>query len=100
MNFQDIPFYAEGCAWQTVLHIFTVPLYYISYCLAQTVALCFWAEDQKQSDLAWKKYLRFLGLAQSMSFEPLIADAELPSPSQGDTLRMLCRPTGGWPDKF
>lgn len=89
MNCDGVPFYSEGRAWQPVLHIFTVPLYYISYCLAQTVALCFWTEDQKNHEEAWKKYRRFMGFAATKTFEDLIEDAGLPSPFNSETLKYI-----------
>ena len=43
----EIPFYGDGHAWQRQMHIYERPFYYIDYCLAQTVALQFWALMQK-----------------------------------------------------
>ena len=43
----DIPFYSEGEGWQRQHHIYSFPLYYIDYCLAQTVALEIWALSQE-----------------------------------------------------
>ena len=43
----EIPFYSEGEGWQRQHHIYEDPFYYIDYCLAQTVALQFWAKIQK-----------------------------------------------------
>ncbi|MBO5252664.1 MAG: M3 family oligoendopeptidase, partial [Clostridia bacterium] len=42
----EIPFYADGEGWQRQGHIYSSPFYYIEYCLAQTVALQFWAMIQ------------------------------------------------------
>ncbi len=50
----DIPFYSEGEGWQRQHHIYSSPFYYIDYCLAQTVALSFWARIQKDPKDAWK----------------------------------------------
>ena len=41
-------FYGEAMGWQRQSHIYKTPFYYIDYCLAQTVALEFWARDSKR----------------------------------------------------
>ena len=99
INAADIPFYGEGRAWQAILHVFTVPLYYISYCLAQTVAMGFWAEDQKNHDEAWRKYRRFMGFAATRTFQDLIDDAGLLSPFNSDNLKVLADAAADWLDK-
>ncbi len=48
----EIPFYAEGEGWQRQSHIYSSPFYYIDYCLAQTVALQFWAMLQSDRSAA------------------------------------------------
>ena len=53
----EIPFYGDGEGWQRQLHIYVNPFYYIDYCLAQTVALQFWARIQKDLPDAWAHYM-------------------------------------------
>ena len=55
----DIPFYSEGEGWQRQHHIYSMPFYYIDYCLAQTVALQIWALQQKDRKNAWEHYMAY-----------------------------------------
>ena len=86
----DIPFYGEGEAWQRQNHIYNTPFYYIDYCLAQTVALVFWAKIQENRGEAWEKYLAFAKQGGSMHFRDLLATAGLPEPFEEATLREIC----------
>ena len=76
----DIPFYGEGRAWQRQAHIYKMPFYYIDYCLAQTVALQFWAMIQEDRDAAWQTYMNYTKLGGSMVFTDLLTQAGLESP--------------------
>ncbi|MDR1693170.1 MAG: M3 family oligoendopeptidase [Oscillospiraceae bacterium] len=76
----DFDFYREGRRWQLQAHIYERPFYYIDYCLAQTMALAFWAASQKDYKEAWDKYLRFVGYAGTKTFTELVEGAGLPSP--------------------
>jgi len=100
LDFEGFPFYGEGRRWQAQSHIYQVPFYYIDYCLAQTMALAFWAEDQKDHELAWSKYRRFVGLAGTKTFTDLVADAGLPSPFDPDTLKTVADAAVKWLDKI
>ena len=53
----DLPFYGRGAGWQRQLHIYECPFYYIDYCLAQTVALQFFAAFLHDPKDAWQRYL-------------------------------------------
>ena len=96
LDLEDFPFYGEGRRWQAQAHIYERPFYYIDYCLAQTIALAFWAEDQKNHAEAWSKYLRFVGLAATKTFSGLVADAGLPSPFAPDSLKTVADAALKW----
>jgi len=96
---EGIPFYGEGRLWQRQLHIYQIPFYYIDYCLAQIIALCFWAENQTNPDSAWEKYRRLLGFAGTKTFVELIEDAGLPSPFVPDNLKAVADAAVDWLDK-
>ncbi len=85
-----IPFYAEGEGWQRQLHIYTSPFYYIDYCLAQTVALEFWALIQENPENAWNHYMRYTLQGGSKVFTELLKGADLKSPFEEETLRGVC----------
>ncbi len=76
----EIPFYAEGMAWQRQHHIYSSPYYYIDYCLAQTMALYFWSLIQKDRKSAWETYMRYTEQAGTRTFIELLENAGLPTP--------------------
>lgn len=68
----EIPFYGDGEGWQRQLHIYVNPFYYIDYCLAQTVALQFWARIQKDLPDAWAHYMAYTRQGGSRVFTELL----------------------------
>lgn len=96
----DIPFYAEGEAWQRQLHIYEMPFYYIDYCLAQTVALQIWALLQRDPKLAWEKYMAYTRQGGSRTFTELLKNAGLDSPFDEKCLREVCEAAGAWLDGY
>ena len=86
----EIPFYAEGQHWQLKHHIYSLPFYYIDYCLAQTVALEFWAMIQDDKDYAWERYMAYTSLGGSDTFVAMLDKARLESPFYPDTLKTIC----------
>lgn len=92
----DIPFYSEGEGWQRQSHIYTVPFYYIDYCLAQTVALEFWAMIQEDPDNAWKHYIAYTEQGGSRVFTELLKNAGLESPFDEATLKGVCKKANDW----
>lgn len=96
----DIPFYAEGEAWQRQHHIYSSPFYYIDYCLAQTVSLQFWAMIQKDPKEAWKHYMAYTEQGGSRVFTELLQNAGLESPFQESCLRGVCETAKAWLEHF
>ena len=96
----DIPFYADGEGWQRQHHIYGMPFYYIDYCLAQTVALGFWAMIQNDYDDAWKHYMAYTRMGGSEVFTKLIEDAGLDSPFEEETIKKMCRKAEEWLNDF
>ena len=92
----DIPFYAEGQGWQRQHHIYSSPFYYIDYCLAQTVALQFWAMLQEDRPAAWEKYLAYTRQGGSETFTRLLENAGLESPFEPHCLQAVCEKAGRW----
>ena len=86
----EIPFYGEGKAWQRQSHIYSSPFYYIDYCLAQTVALDFWARIQEDPKAAFETYLKYSRLGGTMTFTELLREADLGNPFDGETLKRVC----------
>ena len=96
----DIPFFADGEAWQRQSHIYEAPFYYIDYCLAQTVALEFWALLQKDKKAAWEKYMAYTRQGGSRTFTGLLKNAGLDTPFDEKCLREVCEAAGQWLDGF
>ena len=96
----DIPFYGEGKAWQRQAHIYKMPFYYIDYCLAQTVALQFWAKIRRDRDEAWKTYMDYTKLGGSMVFTDLLDKAGLRSPFDPECLKEIAAEAKEFLDTF
>ena len=96
----DIPFYSEGEGWQRQHHIYSSPFYYIDYCLAQTVALQFWAMIQEDQKNAWDHYMAYTKQGGSCVFTELLANAEMESPFREETLKGVCDTARQWLEAF
>lgn len=90
VRLDDMPFYGEGKGWQRQGHIYRRPFYYIDYCLAQTVALQFWARIRKDCGAAFETYMAYTRLGGSMVFTDLLAAAGLDSPFEEKCLKEIC----------
>ena len=96
----DIPFYAEGEGWQRQSHIYGSPFYYIDYCLAQTVALRFWAMIQQDLPTAWAHYMAYTKEGGSRTFTELLKHAGLDTPFDEACLRAVCEEANKWLNEF
>jgi oligoendopeptidase F len=92
----EIPFYGEGQGWQRQHHIYERPFYYIDYCLAQTMALQFWARILEDREAAWETYLAFTRQGGTKTFTELVADAGLKTPFGDDCLREVSAAAVRW----
>ncbi len=90
MKLDEIPFYGQAMGWQRQSHIYKTPFYYIDYCLAQTVALEFWAKIQVDLKEAFQTYLRYTELGGSQVFTDLLKTAGLDSPFEEKCLKTVC----------
>ncbi|MEA5017725.1 MAG: M3 family oligoendopeptidase [Erysipelotrichaceae bacterium] len=80
LKIADLPFYGEGKGWQRQQHIYSSPFYYIDYCLAQAVALQFWAKMQSDRKQTWLDYLALVRKAGTLTFSELVDTAGLTTP--------------------
>ncbi len=91
LNVSDLPFYSRGAGWQHQLHVYLYPLYYIDYCMAQTVAFQFFAESLKDWQTAFNKYLAFVEGAGTKTFEELVLSANLKLPYEEGVLEDVAK---------
>ncbi len=96
----EIPVYGDGEGWQRQGHIYASPFYYIDYCLAQTVALQFWARLQGDLEDAWKHYMAYTEQGGTRTFTDLLKYAELDSPFDEKCLREVCEKANAWLSAF
>jgi len=92
----ELPFYGDGRSWQRQMHIYERPFYYIDYCLAQTVALQFWALMQKDMNDAWSRYMNLVKLGGTRTFTELVAAAGLDTPFGDDALDTISKAAEKW----
>ena len=96
----EIPFYAEGEGWQRQHHIYSMPFYYIDYCLAQTVALEFWKMIGEDLPDAWQHYMAYTEQGGSRTFTDLLKNAGLESPFEETCLRGVCEKASSYLDNY
>ena len=89
LDFGDVPFYSRGAGWQRQLHIYEMPFYYIDYCLAQSVALQFFAAYLADKNDAWRRYLALVDKAGTETYPALVAAAGFASPFTPGALKAV-----------
>ena len=99
IDFENLPFYGRGAGWQRQLHIYLYPLYYIDYCMAQTMAFQFWMASMKDREDAWKRYLAFVDLAGTRTFEDLVASVGLKLPYAPGCIKEIGAVISKWIDE-
>lgn len=96
----EIPFYADGEGWQRQHHIYENPFYYIDYCLAQTVALEFWAMSQDDFAGAWEHYMAYTRQGGTNPFTELLSNAGMTSPFDEGCLKGICERATAWLESY
>lgn len=96
IDFDGLPFYGRGAGWQRQLHIYQYPFYYLDYCLAQTVALQFFAAHLRDHADAWKRYLALVRAAGTRTYPGLVKAAGFSSPFADGTMAKVAAEVGSW----
>ncbi len=96
IDFDNLPFYSRGGGWQGQLHIYEVPLYYIDYCMAQTVAFQFWNLSRENYAEAWKRYMTFVDKAGTATFAELVESAGLKVPYHAGCIKEIGESISRW----
>lgn len=99
MDYDNLPFYSRGALWQQQLHIYLYPLYYIDYCMAQTVAFQLWMASLEDRADAWARYLRFVDAGGAQTFEGLVQTAGLRLPYDPGCVRAVGEKISRWLDE-
>ncbi len=88
-NYGECSFTKTGTFWYRQGHIFTSPLYYIDYALAQVCAFQFYLADLKNHQDAWQRYLKLCSLGGTKPFLSLLKECNLKSPFEPDTIKEI-----------
>ncbi len=100
LDFDGIPFYAEGRTWQRQGHIYQVPFYYIDYCLAQCVSLQFFELMQREGfDKAWETYNKLVNQGAMKNFTDLLDYTGLKNPFEDGALKGIIEMVRAWLNK-
>ncbi|MGE3851772.1 MAG: M3 family oligoendopeptidase [Planctomycetota bacterium] len=76
----DLEYPAKGGRWQSQMHIYGGPFYYIDYALAQTCALQFWVRGRENFSQAMTDYIALCTRGGEAPFQALAKGAGLTSP--------------------
>ena len=87
LSMDELPFYGRYSHWQWKLHVYLYPLYYIDYCMAQTIAFQLWILSMQNREEAWTKYLAFVDAAGTKTFAELCHSAGLRVPYEEGTIK-------------
>ena len=90
IDFSGMPYFSEGGGYQRQHHIYSFPLYYIDYCLAQTTALEFWSASEKDWKEAFSRYLACVRAGGTKTYVELVSTAELELPFVDGCIGKLC----------
>lgn len=80
LDYGDNTFFGKGGFWQKQAHIYTMPFYYIDYCLAQICAMQFKVKMDENFEQAWAAYLKLCKLSASDFFTNMLKEVGLDCP--------------------
>lgn len=96
IDFDGLPFYGRGAGWQRQLHIYLYPLYYIDYCMAQTMALQFWMAALRDRKDAWQRYLAFVDAGGTKTLVQLAQAAGMQPPYAPGCIKDVAQAVAAW----
>lgn len=91
IDFGDLPYHAKGGVWQQKLHIYMNPFYYIDYCFAQYVALCFFGLMQQDRQQAWKRYVQLVKDSGDKDYVTLVKEAGFKTPMEQGAIKEVAQ---------
>jgi oligoendopeptidase F len=91
-NYGDLERPSHGAFWQSQLHIYRAPFYYIDYTLALCCALQMWASSYDDPVETMSRYVALCARGGEAAFRDLIGSAGLTSPFEAGALaRVVAR---------
>ena len=86
LDYTGNAFLEEGGYWQRQHHIYSLPFYYIDYCIAQTCALQYKTRMDEDYKEAWTSYLKLCRLSASDFFTNMVKEVGLKNPLEDGCL--------------
>lgn len=90
LSTKGIPYIENGTRWQYQMHIYENPMYYIDYCLSQSVAHQILVRSQKDYKSAFELYMTLLGKGGELPFGQLVQSVGLKDPLGEGALKTAC----------
>ena len=87
--YDGLEFFENGCFWQKQHHIYSFPLYYIDYVIAQLCAFEYKIWMDKDREAAWQSYLKLCKLSASKFHTELLEEAGLETPFKNGVLAKI-----------
>ena len=86
LDYTGNAFLEEGGYWQRQHHIYSMPFYYIDYCIAQSCALQYKTRMDEDYKEAWTSYLKLCRLSASDFFTNMVKEVGLKNPLEDGCL--------------
>ena len=86
LDYTGNAFLEEGGYWQRQHHIYSLPFYYIDYCIAQSCALQYKTRMDEDYKEAWTSYLKLCRLSASDFFTNMVKEVGLKNPLEDGCL--------------
>lgn len=87
--YDGLEFFENGCFWQKQHHIYSFPLYYIDYVIAQLCAFEYKIWMDKNREAAWQSYLKLCKMSASKFHTELLEEAGLETPFKNGVLAKI-----------
>ena len=86
LDYTGNAFLEAGGYWQRQHHIYSLPFYYIDYCIAQSCALQYKTRMDEDYKEAWASYLKLCRLSASDFFTNMVKEVGLKNPLEDGCL--------------
>lgn len=87
--YDGLEFFENGCFWQKQHHIYSFPLYYIDYVIAQLCAFEYKIWMDKDREAAWQSYLKLCKMSASKFHIELLEEAGLETPFKSGVIAKI-----------